>query len=238
MNFHPLKRSRGFTLIEIMVALALFGLIVAAVYSSWMAIVKGSEAGNKAAANVQRSRIAMRTLEDALLSVQSFAGDIEYYTFDAENGDDASLSFAAKLPRSFLRSGRFGDFDMRRVTFSVEQGTDGKKELVLRQTPLLMDMDTDEKEHPIVLAKDVKEFKMEFWDVRSGDWLDEWTLTNQLPPMVKITLSYNAKNQQSSSEAQKITRVVSLPSITVPPAWQAPGIRPHPRVNRPGQGFP
>ena len=53
-----------------------------------------------------------------------------------------------------------------------------------------MDMDIDEKEHPLVLEKDVKAFEMEFWDVRSGDWLDEWTQTNQLPPLVKITLKF------------------------------------------------
>ena len=91
-------KPRGLTIIEIMVAMAIFVMIVAAVYSSWMAIVRGAVSGRKAAAAVQRSRIAVRTLEDALTSVRAFASDVQYYSFVGENGDDASLSFVAKLP--------------------------------------------------------------------------------------------------------------------------------------------
>ena len=40
-------------------------------------------------------------------------------------------------------------------------------ELVLRQSSMLMDWDIDEKEHPVVLAKNVKKFEIEFWDERS-----------------------------------------------------------------------
>ena len=213
-------KSRGFTIIEIMVAMAIFVMIVAAVYSSWMAIVRGAVSGRKAAAAVQRSRIAVRTLEDALTSVRAFASDVQYYSFVGENGDDASLSFVAKLPESFPRSGRFGSFDVRRVTFSLESGADSGRQLVLRQQPVLMDMDIDEKEHPIVLEKDVKAFELQFWDVNSSDWLDDWAQTNQLPLMVKIKLRLGGNPQHASSSAQEITRVVSLPPVMVPNGWQ------------------
>jgi general secretion pathway protein J len=217
------RRARGFTIIEIMVAMAILALIVAAVYSSWMAIVRGSKTGLEAAAAVQRSRIAIQTLEQALTSARSFAADIQYYGFVAENGVDASLSFVAKLPESFPRSGRFGDYDVRRVAFSLERGPDSGKQLVLRQNPLLMDMDIDEQEHPIVLAKNVKAFEMQFWDARSGDWLDEWTQTNQLPQLMAITLRLGGNNNDTRQAEQEIIRIISLPSITVPPGWQAPG---------------
>ena len=64
------KSSFGFTLNEIMVALFLLGMVVAAVYSSWIAIIRGAKIGLNAAAEVQRSRIAVRTLEDALTSTR------------------------------------------------------------------------------------------------------------------------------------------------------------------------
>jgi type II secretion system protein J len=226
MNIRVRQPPRAFTIIEIMAALALFGLIIAAVYSSWIAIVRGSETGKKAAARVQRSRVVVRTFEQALTSARSFAADIQYYGFVAENGDDAVLSFVAKLPRSFPRSGRFGDFDVRRVTFSLEPGPVSGKELVLRQNPLLMDWDIDEKEHPVVLAENVKAFEMEFKDLRTGDWLDEWTQTNQLPRLVKITLKWGGQSGFSKRPEEEITRIISVPSLTVPPGWQAPGVRP------------
>lgn len=219
---HSRNRARGFTLIEVMVALFLLGLVVAAVYSSWIAIVRGSKVGLEAAAEVQRSRIAMRTMEEALTSTRMYVADAEYYGFEAENGTKAYLSFVANLSQSFPRSGKFGDFTVRRVTFGLEQGPDSEPELVLRQFPILMEPDIDEREHPIILAQHVKKFELGFWDIRSGDWIDEWTETNQVPPMVRITLQFGVKKNNSRAN-EEVTRVVAIPAIAVPTVWQVEG---------------
>src|SRR5262249_28140598 len=156
----------------------------AAIYSTWTAILRASKVGRDAAAAVQRARMAGRTIEESLGSVQAFTVHQrfhpEYYSFLAQNGNEAFLSFASRLSPSFPRSGKFAGLDVRRVTFSLEQ-RNGVRELVLRQQPLLMDMDLDEKNYPLVLAKYVKEFKTEFWDPRLQDWVDEWRQTNALP---------------------------------------------------------
>jgi type II secretion system protein J len=222
---------RAFTLIEVLVALAIFGLVVTAIYSSWTAILRGAKVGQEAAAAVQRSRIAIRTLEDSLTAARSFNENISYYSFIAENGSEASLSFVARLPKQFPRSGRFGDFDVRRLTFSVESGPDSSRQLVLRQNPILMEWDIDEENHPIVLARDVEEFEIGFWDTRIGDWVDEWTQTNQLPKMVKVTLVLN--RGQNAQVQEVATRVVALPAIGVQSGWQRPAL-----PSRPGPGPP
>jgi len=210
-------KARGFTIIEIMTAMMIFGMIVAAIFGTWSALAHGSVAGNRAAATAQRSRVALRTMEDALGSARSFVADVQWYTFDAENGTEPYLSFVSKLSPSFPRSGRWPDFDVRRVTFSVESAGNGfEKRLVLRQTPVLMDMDEDEQNYPVVLANGVKKFEMEFWDKKKGDWLDEWTQTNQIPQMVKFTM-------QLSGDQNELTRIVSLPSVAVQSMWQIPG---------------
>ncbi|HTL18319.1 MAG TPA: type II secretion system protein GspJ, partial [Patescibacteria group bacterium] len=165
-------------------------------------------------------------------SVQSFSLNQNYYAFVAENGSEATLSFVSRLSPSFPRSGKFAGLDVRRVTFSVESSPEGGRQLVLRQTPLLMDMDKDEKEYPLVLAKNVKDFKTEFWDNRLQDWIDEWKQTNQLPTLVKVTLAL-ADNAYSSQVRQAVTRIVSLPSVTVLPNWQAPRQQPGPGMGNP-----
>jgi hypothetical protein len=139
----------------------------------------------------------------------------------ADNGTESSLSFVARLAKSFPRSGKFGDFDVRRLTFSVEAGPEYSQQLVLRQNPLLMEMDVDEQNHPLVLAKNVKEFKLEFWDERMGDFIDDWKQTNQLPKLVKVSLKL-VDNPHSLQPPEVIERVISLPSIMVPPIWQTP----------------
>jgi len=193
----------------------IFAMVVAAIFASWSAIAHGAASGNRAAATAQRSRIALRTLQDALSATRSYVADVEYYTFDADNGSEPYLSFVSKLSPRFPGSGRF-DTDVRRVTFAVEQGPDNTKRLVLRQNPVLMDMDPDEQNFPVVLANDVQKFEMGFWDKQKGDWLDEWTQTNQLPQMVKFTI-------RLGGDENEVTRIVALPSVAVQAGWQIPG---------------
>ena len=218
---HPSRSGRAFTLVEILVAMGILSMVLAAIYSSWTAILRASKAGLNAAAAVQRARMAGRTIEESLGSAMLFTANERYYGFMAENGDKASLSFVARLSPSFPRQGKFEGMDVRRVTFSVERGRDGSDQLVLRQCPLLMDLDKDEKDYPLVLATQVKEFKTEFWDKRMQDWADEWKQTNTLPTLVRVTLELGEKTY-STHRSERITRIVSVPAAAVAPAWQAP----------------
>src|SRR5437016_5650318 len=207
-----IRHSLGaFTLVEIMIAIGILALILTAIFSSWTAILRAAKVGHEAAASVQRARIAVRTIEDSLGSAMSFTANPQYYSFVAENGNEASLSFVARMAKSFPRSGRFGDLDVRRLTFSVESGPDSGRQLVLRQNPILMEQDTDEKEHPLVLAKNVQEFQIQFWDPRLNDWTDEWLQTNQLPRVVMVTLKLSDK-PYSTRPTEEITRIISIPA--------------------------
>src|SRR5450432_914836 len=118
MNLSRTKHSSAFTLLEIMVAMALLAMVVMAIYSSWNSILKGSRVAQDAAAAAQRSRITMRTLHDSLLCACMFSANPTNYEFDADSDSDfSSLSFVARLPKSFPRSGKFGDLVIRRLQF-------------------------------------------------------------------------------------------------------------------------
>ena len=83
----PTPAASAFTLVEIMIAIGILSLVLAAIYSSWTAILRASKTGLDAAASAQRARITIRVLEDSLGSAQSFAANLPYYYFDAENGE-------------------------------------------------------------------------------------------------------------------------------------------------------
>ena len=186
--------------------MALFSIILLSIYSTWNTIRKGHTDAEDAAASAQRMRITMRTLKDSLLCACMFNANANYYWFAGESdGDYASLSFVARLPESFPRSGSFGDRAVvRRLTFSVESGTNSDKQLVLRQNPLLQDPpDKDETENPLVLARNVKQFIVEYIDPQSGDWIPEWTYTNQLPREVRVTVALGNHDQFSNARRGK-----------------------------------
>jgi hypothetical protein len=87
-----------------------------------------------------------------------------------------------------------------------------------------MEFDQDETEHPLVLAKHVKELLFEFWDTRANDWTDTWGQTNQLPKLIRVTLQMSPPGQRAGASlpVEEVTRVIALPSVAVPATWQRP----------------
>src|SRR6266516_2540300 len=216
--------QRAFTLVEIAIAVAIFTAVMIAIYSSWSAILRGSRIGQEAAAEAQRSRVAVRALENSLMSLQMFLANIKYDYFAADtSGDFATLSFVAHLAKSFPRSGDFGDQVVRRLTFTVEPGTNSDNVLLLRQNPILFQTSADEEENPLVLARNVKEFTLEFWGPRSKDWEPEWLYTNQLPKLIRFTLGFGQPKQKVLAPEDLVTRVVTLSVLPVPPGLQTGG---------------
>lgn len=218
------SKPRGaFTLLEIMVAITLLGMVIFAIYASWMAILKAKTVSETVTAQSQRTRITMHTLQDALVCACMFNGNPQYYSFIAGGSADyASLSFVARLPKSFPRSGKFGDLDVRRLTFTVESSRDNGQQLVLRQNPLLMDTDTDEDNFPLVLAHHVEKFIVEFTDPKSGDWITEWPTTNQLPRKVRVQLALHNGDSYSSQPSDVLVGTVAIAAQAVRVEWQMP----------------
>ncbi len=220
-------RRRAFTLIEIMVAIAIFTLVVGAIYSAWMLLIRSTQISKDVAAQAQRQRIALRTIEDSLMAVQSFQASPQYYSFVVENGDSAMLSFAARVPDFFPRNGKFinpntgREFNLRRLTFALESGENGEKNLVLRQNPVLMDLDKDEQENPIKLVKNVRKFTVECWETNKLEWVDEWLDTNSIPRLLRINLVMGGNTAAGSAAPDvSVTRLLSTPSDTMPAAAQ------------------
>lgn len=217
------RLARAFTMIEVMVAVALFSMIVAAIYSSWSAILRGSKAGLVAAADAQRTRIALRAVREALSSAQLYTHPqaLQHYAFIMDrSGDFADMSFVSRLSDSFPGSGLFGDQIIRRVWFRVERGDNGKNQLVLRQMPLLEPPDAATKPYTIVLAPSVRMFAIEFLDSKYR-WVEEWPYTNQLPRMARVTLSFGEGTGPLKEEDVSI-ETIYFSSMAIPPALQMP----------------
>lgn len=227
---HP---TTAFTLIELMIAIAIFAGVMLAIYSSWTAILRASQVGLSAAAEAQRTRMALRALHEGLSSAELFTANIHHYSFIADTGGDfAAISFVARLPASFPGSGLFADQPVRRVTFSVEPGTNSQPQLMLRQSPLLEPIDASTKPYSIVLAPAVKVFQLEFLDTNTFEWIPEWPVTNQLPQMVRVALSFGSS--PGAARPQDISvRTIPITSVAIPRELQVPTIRRGMGVARP-----
>jgi len=189
----------AFTMIEVLLAIGIFGLVMIAIYSSWSSIMRGTRMGLTAAAEVQRTRVAIHSLEEALGSAVMYADNSIYYSFYADTaGNFAFLSFVARLPESFPGSGLFAGQSLRRVTFQVDK----ERKLTLSQSTLL---DIAKQPYTITLAPNTRVFAMEFYNPRMNEWIPEWISTNQLPTMVRVAMDFG--------EAQPGKQSVTIRSI-------------------------
>ena len=191
------------------------------------------------AAAVQRSRIAVRTIEDALLTTEMFLGAIQHYHFDADtSGDMAAISMVSRLPASFPGVGRYGDQVVRRVSFYVSNSPAGGNELVMTQMPMLLDTSSGYEAYSLTLARDVTMFRLDFYNLQKNEWQDEWKDTNQLPRLVQVALGLGKHKGHSSEPQDVVTRLVSLPSVAVGGDIQGQGPRPGQQPGQPPGQLP
>jgi prepilin-type N-terminal cleavage/methylation domain-containing protein len=208
------RTHRAFTLIEIMISISLFALIMIGVLACWRAVVSGKMTAEAAAAAAQRARVGIRTVEVALSCAEISFRNIQYYSFENDtSGKFATLSLAARLPAAFPGSGLFGDSVMRRVSFDVEPDSGGTNNLVMNQWPLLEALDKNNTPYPIVLARDVNVFMLEFWSPQDDDWVVSFDPTNQFPPLVRVTLGVGHSADHPDSPYDIIVRTVAIPSV-------------------------
>jgi hypothetical protein len=216
-------------MLEVLLAFAIFSMVIIAIYSSWSAIMRGTRTGLTAAAEVQRTRVAIRSLEESLGAAVMYADNPRYYGFYADTtGPFAYLSFVSRLPESFPGSGLFDGETMRRVTFAV----DGQKNLLLMQSSILSVQD---EPYTIQLAPKTAVFAVEFYNARMNEWLTEWISTNALPTMVRVAVDFG---DHSTKETITI-RTIPLTALAITRAGgaqpQIPGV---PGNNNPGGPMP
>jgi len=215
-------RAAAFTLLEVLVALTIFALVLSLLYGTWRILVQSNAAALRLAANAQRSRMTIQTVEEALNSAVFFNANARHYAFLAEgSGDFSSLSFVAHLGPAFPGSGHFDGEAVRRVSFTVEPDADGVNALMLYQNSLLDQVSENVSAYPIVLARDVSGFLVEFMDQRRGEFKSEWTQTNSLPALVRVSVGFGRKGRFSSDPAEVVTRIVRIPSAGVAGEAQA-----------------
>lgn len=219
-----------------MVAMMVFSMVIAAIYSTWALVLRASQVGQDAAAQAQRQRVVLRAIGDALMGVESFQASQKYYWFRLANGGEPYLSFVARLPDTYARNGKFvgaaggRDASSRRVTFSLAAGENGEKDLILRQNPVLMDMDQDEEKYPLVLARNVKTFTIEWWgtnNLNEPGWSMDWddSMTNTIPAMLRVHLVMGANVANGNSAPEfAATRIYTVPSQMMPAIVQRGGL--------------
>ena len=168
------KKQSAFTLVEAIVAMGILSMVLVMVYQTFHSVLRATAVSEDAAEQVQRERIVLKTIQDALSGIvyyESKDPDQQHYAFVADtlDFDHPSISFVSRVPPDFMGSKEFNGQNLRRIEFVVEDDEMkiGERVLVMYQTPVLQQLDAEvmeEEPRRWVLGSNLAQYGILFWD--------------------------------------------------------------------------
>lgn len=177
--------NRGFTLLELLVALVLLVMLSGALYGTYFSVMRGSEVARERTEPLRDARAALDLLRRELAAV-NFASNNKRLYFVVEDrdifGKPASiLDFTAFTAP---KSGSVPSSDVMAVRYKPVERQE-QTMILSRQTE---DLYLDSKPLPYPLTEQIQGFLVECYD--GNQWVKSWdtTLNAGLPKAVRVTL--------------------------------------------------
>lgn len=179
--------AAGFTLVEVLVAVALLGMIGAMVFGSLVMTTTAVDAGRQHAAKEQTVRKILRLMADEI----SLSQGTSMYPWVGTNGtqDGHPADIVAVLARSQdLGTSTTQESETVRVVYTRER--DRLIRFVRRNLYTLTD--TNESLDQMELADRVQAFNLRYYDDQNRIWIDEWPTASKKPKalLIEVTFQY------------------------------------------------
>ena len=190
------QRTRGFTLIEVMLAISLVALVMAMAYGGFRAAVRASNSGEAIIEENNRLRVVQQFVRRQLMQAQALT--IEEDEMGDERirflGDRDRVRFVSPMPGYLSYGGAYVQ------QFSIERGTDGY-ELVYYYAMLNGYEPGDIEAHDgIVLLTGLSRGEFHFLGMDPEDqdvfWSDYWEMTEELPLAVAVEIDLDREHGQ------------------------------------------
>lgn len=218
---------RGFTLLELLVAISILAMVSVLIYGAFAAMRKSKEGLERVQERYREGRMAMqrvsRDLSSAYLSLHTPVDTrlaVQKTAFIGKRGSPADrLDF-----NSFSNTRRdrnAHESDQAEISYFGSENPEQQSTLDLaRRVSTHPDLDPQHGGRVEVLATDIDLFQLEYLDPQSGMWNESWDSTqvtgqpNRVPLQVRVTLVLNAGGRSRADSGRgriRFMTVISLP---------------------------
>jgi len=223
------RKRRGFTLLEILVAVTLLATAFTIIWSTFATTLDGWKRSSEFIDRINHGDFVIDQMVSSLRSMSFFPNRPDKFGFwlDSKGGGDAprdTISWVASgsafmLPEDPLSRG------LHRIMITVEDNR-GESGLAIRAFQHLKKEIEKDDVDPWFVSSRVMGLDCRVYNFEDEDWDDEWEDTNAIPRLVEITLFMEpVEKYEPPIKLQRIVEIPVAPAVTgaVRVAESAPG---------------
>lgn len=199
-----MQRSRGFTLIEVVIAVSILGLIGTLVAGTFSRALDGREQAEEITSHYHQMRQAVlrigKELQMAYISEHRDCNDPRTRTIFRASSVSNGMRLDFTSFSHYKTRADANESDQNELSYWVGRHPDPEPDIdrntlvLLRREAPRIDEDPDEGGVTQVLAVGVKSLRFEFYDETQDRWIDDWDTQDRdfrgkLPMYVKVTLT-------------------------------------------------
>lgn len=173
-----MKKS-GFTLLELILAIAILSIITLIIGSGFRLGINAWEKGESEATETQRLRVLSGMMTQQLKSAYPYRMEIEGKVVEIFRGSPNSILFVTSLADS-----PYGGFKW--VRYVYEDGILKYKEGILPDKSLFERLSGDEE----IIESGIGDVRFTFLSSDGKEWKDSWELGEGLPRAVRVRIAY------------------------------------------------
>lgn len=223
------RSSAGFTLLEMLVAVAILAMISVLIYSAFAGLKRSKEGIQRVNDRYREGRLAIgrisRELQSAYLSLQvqnplNKAIAVQKTAFVGTQGTPADrVDFNSFANRRIDRDSH--ESDQCEISYFGSENPEKRGVIdLVRRISKHPDLEPTKGGRVDVLATDIDLFDLSYLDPLTGQWVDTWDSTqaigqpNRMPLQVRILLVLNGGRRSSESSGRKTIRFMT--SVDIP----------------------